>query len=165
MDVESDGRVSLRCPRSRSISRQNRKCRQSRHAGSAGIVGYCHRRHVTGHRRQSSSSVKRQQRPLSSRDGSRATGLEQVMSRARTAGGGRLLPLPERTGPARLWSRRRRTPTAPCGGALRPALPAPPAGTALGWHQVVGGEFVAIATAGRRQGLVRRSFLSEQRDY
>jgi len=36
---------------------------------------------------------------------------------------------------------------------------------ALGLHQVVGREFVATVTAGRRQDLVRRLFLSEERDY
>lgn len=37
--------------------------------------------------------------------------------------------------------------TTPCGGALRPALAATPAGVALGWHQIVGHEFGAVATA------------------
>ncbi len=49
-----------------------------------------------------------------------------------------------------LGSRRPGTSTAPCRGALRPALSATPTATALDRHQVVGGEFVAIATAGRR---------------
>jgi hypothetical protein len=49
--------------------------------------------------------------------------------------------LPDRTGP------RVTLPWNVDGDALRPTLSATPAGAALGWHQVVGGEFVAIATA------------------
>jgi hypothetical protein len=58
---------------------------------------------------------------------------------------------------ARTWkdgsfceSRRRAVSTAPRGGALGRALSATPARATLGWHEVVGGKFLVISTAGRR---------------
>ncbi len=62
-------------------------------------------------------------------------------------------------------SRRRVASTAPSGSALGPTLSATPASAALGYHEVVGAEFVAIPTAGRGYDVDRPVFLSEQRDY